>query len=171
MATPSGLILPHVQRLCLNVCGDMLCDGPKGHDDGCTFTPAVKIARQLEDQIISLARYVVDTTDELRELRDGHQTEGRVVIPVTWSTRAAIDPVKEYGAPENWREIEPDPEMWSDAGGFMPDPAETSLRLTAAEARALWSYFEANESLPWWEQGPALGSLQDKLKSWMKDES
>lgn len=37
-------------RHCLAVHGDMVCDGPQGHDGGCIFTPAWELIRRLEDE-------------------------------------------------------------------------------------------------------------------------
>jgi hypothetical protein len=57
-------------RYCLNVREDMLCDGPQGHDGGCTFTPAWELCRRLDDQLIALVRYAGGTTNELWASRD-----------------------------------------------------------------------------------------------------
>lgn len=57
-------------RYCLNVHGEMLCDGPKDHDGGCTFVLGWELVRRLEDDFLSLVRYSGDTTNELRETRD-----------------------------------------------------------------------------------------------------
>lgn len=39
-------------RRCLAVNGTMLCDGPQGHDDGCTFVPSWELVRRIEDEVI-----------------------------------------------------------------------------------------------------------------------
>lgn len=57
-------------RYCLNVHGDMLCNGPQGHEGGCVFEPGWMLARRIEDDCVSIAAYAGDTTNELRETRD-----------------------------------------------------------------------------------------------------
>lgn len=57
-------------RYCLNIHGEAICDGPQGHDDGCTFTPAWMLVRRLEDHLFALARYAGETINELRALRE-----------------------------------------------------------------------------------------------------
>jgi hypothetical protein len=57
-------------RHCLNVHGEMLCDGPQHHEGGCTFTSAWQLARHLEDELLSITDYAGDTTNQLRIARD-----------------------------------------------------------------------------------------------------
>ncbi len=57
-------------RYCLNVHGDMLCNGPQGHEGGCVFEPGWMLARRIEDDCLSIAAYAGDTTNELRETRE-----------------------------------------------------------------------------------------------------
>ena len=57
-------------RYCLNVHGETLCDGPQGHDGGCTFTQAWQLVRRIEDDFLSLVAYAGDTTNELRDIRE-----------------------------------------------------------------------------------------------------
>jgi hypothetical protein len=38
-------------RHCLYVHGDMLCDGPQGHDGGCQFVESWELVRRLEDEM------------------------------------------------------------------------------------------------------------------------
>lgn len=56
-------------RYCLNVHGEMLCDGPQGHEGGCRFTLAWELVRRIEDDYLSLVAYAGDTTNELRDAR------------------------------------------------------------------------------------------------------
>lgn len=70
---PAPAWVPYMEtplRYCLNVHGEMLCDAPRHHDGGCTFTPGWQLVRRLEDDLLSMVTYAGDTTNELRDTRE-----------------------------------------------------------------------------------------------------